>query len=91
MAKYRRRAVNVEAFQWNGSYDPKTIPKWFTKAEAIDGNTVGSARVISNDIIKVLTLDGVMTARKGDYIIKAGNEIYPLSFQVFGLLFETIA
>lgn len=85
MAKYQRKTITVEAFQWNG-FDEKTNPKWFVDAQSKAPDTPGSVRVISNDIVKILTIDGIMTAYKRDYIIKAGNEIYPCNAQVFHLL-----
>ena len=41
--------------------------------------------------IQIVTLDGIMTARSGDYIIKGVNgEFYPCSAEVFGKTYEVV-
>jgi len=41
--------------------------------------------------IKIMTLEGVMTARKGDYIIKGvEGEFYPCASKVFEKTYEVI-
>lgn len=90
MAKYKRRGITVDAFQWTG-YDEKTIPKWFKAAEKKASDQPGACRVISNDIIKVLTPAGIVQAHKGDYIMRSENgEIYPCNEKLFNFLHDIV-
>lgn len=89
MAKYKRRSVTVEAFQWLG-YDEETALKWFVDAQKKTADQVGACRVISNDIVKILTAAGIVTAHKGDYILRTpSGEIYSCSEKLFNFLHDT--
>lgn len=90
MPKYKRRSIAVDAFQWTG-YDPKTNPKWFTDAQKKPSDQAGACRVISNDIVKVLTPTGIITAHKGDYIMRSDKgDLYPCSEKLFNFLHDEI-
>lgn len=90
MPKYKRRSITVDAFQWKG-YDAATVPKWFIAAEKKPSDQPGACRVISNDIIKVLTPTGIVQALKGDYIIRAENgDLYPCGEKLFKFLHDEI-
>lgn len=89
--KYRKKPVIIEAFQLN---DRGLIAEdWFWDA------------VSRNDIIthnfgkhypepaycEIKTLEGVMTARSGDYIIKGvQGEIYPCKPDIFKKTYELV-
>lgn len=91
MPKYKRRSIAVDAFQWKG-YDVSEIPKWFVAAEKKPADEPGACRVISNDLIKVLTPTGIVTARKGDYIVRSDKgDLYPCDEKLFNFLHDEIA
>ena len=64
--RYIKRPVEVEAVQWTGE-----------NAEEILGFTNHYAKV-SENTVEIPTLEGTMTAKIGDYIIKGVcDEFYP--------------
>lgn len=74
MARYRMKPIIKEAFRYN--IDPR--PDWFTEK-------VNAREVITyDDGCKIGTLDGIMRANVGDYIVKGIlGEIYPCKAEVF--------
>ena len=90
MAKYRKRPVVIEAFQ----YGIDNRPDWFND------------KVTSNDIItfwgkdirhkedyycEIKTLEGVMKGDCGDFIIQGVNgEIYPCKPEIFEKTYEIV-
>lgn len=77
---YRKKPVEVEAFKI-GSDD---IPEWFSK-ELQAGN------VSYNEAFYIKTLEGVMKADNGDYIIKGvKGEIYPCKPDIFEATYEKV-
>lgn len=61
------------------------MPLWFQ--EAISDNKVSNINAFleaANEVIKIKTLEGVMTAQKGDWIIRGiKGEIYPCKDEIF--------
>lgn len=82
--KYRKRPVEVEAFQLT---DDTKYPHWFV-SEAFKGKNI----VINDDnTVDITTLEGVMHASKGDYIIKGINgEFYPCKPDIFEATYEQV-
>ena len=84
MAQYRKKPVVIEAVQWLGR---KIIcppgPVWFAEAEEQD-------RIqLAGDILHIKTLEGVMRANKGDWIIQGvKGEIYPCKPDIFEATYE---
>ena len=77
---YRKKPVEVEAFKI-GSDD---IPEWFSE-ELQAGN------VSYNEAFYIKTLEGVMKADNGDYIIKGvKGEIYPCKPDIFEATYEKV-
>jgi hypothetical protein len=81
MAKYRKKPIEIEAFRLGID----CIPDWFMD------------KVTSNDIIihgsmlcaDIKTLEGVMLASYGDFIIKGvKGEIYPCKPVIFYATYE---
>lgn len=78
--KFRKRPIIIEAFQLG--FD--SIPDWF------EGELFGSEYGIMS--AKIATLEGVMTANRGDYIIKGiHGEIYPCKEDIFIESYEHIS
>ncbi|WP_145333341.1 potassium-transporting ATPase subunit KdpA [Paenibacillus xylanexedens] len=82
MPKYRKKPVVIEAVQFNIG-DPQ--PEWFT------GAIFNGVIQVFDDHATITTLEGVMTANLGDYIIKGvQGEIYPCKPEIFRATYETV-
>ena len=85
---YQKKPIKVEAFQL-GYQD---IPLWFQGA--IKDNFVSNIDAFlasANETIKIKTLEGVMTAQQGDWIIKGvKGEIYPCKDEIFKATYEFV-
>lgn len=92
--QYRKKPVIIEAVQWNG-LNFKEIEKFTGKDIAI----LEEVRKPNMDVripgyyrLCIRTLEGVMVARKGDYIIRGVNgEYYPCKPDIFEKTYEEIA
>lgn len=74
MTKYRKLPVVIDAVQFGNDID------------SIIELTLDSDRAITfnGDTLSIKTLEGTMTANKGDYIIKGvKGEIYPCKADIF--------
>lgn len=79
--KYRKKPVTVEAFRLG--YE--SFPKW--AEEALFDGTLR----IENDHVIVRTLEGVMTANMGTFIVKGvDNELYPCQADIFYQTYERV-
>ena len=91
MAKYRKKPVEIEAFKWTGDIHQTEDPIWIVKA--IEKGDVWFSRDSENGYIqmKIKTLEGVMTANRGDYIIKGvKSELYPCKSDIFEMTYEKV-
>lgn len=90
MAKYRKKPVVIQAVKWTGCHDQQEDPYWIV--EAIEKGEIwfignGSEHVV----MQIDTLEGVMTANRGDYIIKGiQGEIYPCKPDIFEATYEKV-
>ena len=85
MAKYRKKPVIIEAFQYTGGQEQKDDPVWIV--EAIEKGKV----FFEYGEMIIETLEGNHIARKGDYIIKGiKGEIYPCKPDIFEATYEKI-
>lgn len=78
--RYKTKPCEIEAIQWDGSNveEIKNFIGEYFKAKTIEG-------------IYIRTLEGVMRARVGDYIIKGlRGEFYPCKPDVFEKKYELI-
>lgn len=83
MAKYRKKPVEIDAFQWKTGY---VAPKWFQEARlnkiATPDNEGGCA---------IKTLEGTMRASPGDWIIRGvQGEMYPVKPDIFAATYEPV-
>lgn len=78
--KFRSKVVEIEAFQWLQD----EVPDWWRLKEGIEIEVdTGSAFIP--------TLEGVMEAKPGDWIIQGLiGEIYPCKDEVFRMKYEPI-
>ena len=81
--KYRKKPVVIEAIQWTGK-------EWNEVCDFINVPKNGSGRIDGDEmLVDIKTLEGIMTARQGDYIIKGvKGEFYPCKPDIFELTYE---
>lgn len=85
MAKYRKKPVVIEAVEWNGANH--LITETFMKGS---GATIDYSQS-KLGIIKIPTLEGVMDAVVGDYVIKGvKGEFYPCKPDIFNLTYDKV-
>ncbi|MEG0380555.1 MAG: hypothetical protein RR603_02515 [Kurthia sp.] len=93
MTKYRKKPVVIEAFRWTGGHDQTEDPEWIN--EAI-GNNIVRIKLAKNPhnekpVMSIRTLEGVMTAQPGDFIIRGvQGEIYPCKPDIFEQTYEKV-
>lgn len=81
--KFRKKPVVVEAVQWTGK-NMKEITKLGPKIMALEEDFL-------DDDITIETLEGKMTAKKGDWIIRGvKGEYYPCKPDIFEATYEAI-
>jgi len=79
MAKYRKKPVVIEAVQWTGSNDAE-IEKM-----------MGYLPSGTENKLFINTLEGVITASVGDYIIRGvEGEFYPCKPDIFAETYEAV-
>ncbi|WP_236875549.1 hypothetical protein [Clostridioides difficile] len=86
MAKFVKKAVEVEAFKLG--YDVE--PKWFIENDRVC-NFIQEKCIGGNVSCDLETLEGTMRANKGDYIIQgAKGEIYPCKADIFEMTYQKV-
>lgn len=90
MAKYRKKPVVIEAFQWTGDRNQTEDPEWI-----VDALETGKVEITQNCTadyrfgMVIKTLEGDMIAWPGDYIIKGvQGELYPCKPDIFEQTYE---
>ena len=85
MAQYRKKPVVVDAFRFTGGPDQEEDPIWL-----VDAVKAGHVRITAGGIA-IQTLEGVMSARPGDYVIRGvQGEIYPCKPDIFEATYEAV-
>lgn len=80
--KFRKKPVEIEAWQWDGSSIRNLRPQWLQDANVL----------MSTDKLLIDTLEGTMTAQPGDWIIKGvKGEIYPCKPDIFEETYEPVS
>ena len=83
--KYRKKPLVVEAFRLG--YDP--IPPW--GEIAINQGVITPYKINGKYYIEVETLEGVMTAKIGTYIVQGvDGELYPCKASIFEETYEKV-
>jgi hypothetical protein len=79
MPKYKKKPVIIEAIQWTGN-NVKEVQEF-----------IGNNGYVKGDYVDIGTLEGLMAASVGDYIIKGvKNEIYPCKPDIFEQTYEYV-
>lgn len=85
MAKYRKKPVEIEAIQF---FD---TPEQLDKLSDFMGDVKVNYSNPDKPVILIHTLEGVMTASMGDYIIKGvDGEFYPCKPDIFKKTYEFV-
>lgn len=91
MPSYRKKPVIVQAFKYTGELNQE-VPEWFRNAELQNIAT----RFYSDDDVAegschIKTLEGLLLANTGDYIIKGvAGELYPCKPNIFEETYEQV-
>ena len=81
--KYRKRPVEIEALQWCGN----TVEM----AEFLNMPNLAAYHTYGRCTLQVHTLEGVMDAAFGDYVIKGiAGEFYPCKPEIFEQTYEEV-
>jgi hypothetical protein len=84
LTKYRKKPVVIEAVRWNGK-NKDEVSSLMPRADA------GDYFYDSKDNLCIHTLEGIMKASEGDYIIKGVNgEFYPCKPDIFEKTYERV-
>lgn len=86
--KYRKKPIVIEAIQHDNSYGIfQKIKTWSGNAESI----VRAKLIDDKMCIQIDTLEGLMTANEGDWIIKGiKGELYPCKPDIFEATYEAV-
>jgi len=83
--KYRKKAVVIDAIQFDGSNTDEII-KW-----APYGKITLPAATMTAPVLFIHTLEGIMSAGVGDFIIRGvKGEFYPCKPDVFEMTYEPL-
>ena len=88
MAKFRKKPVIIEAWLWDETKETFALLK--SQGMSCASN---QSHVIENFVrsMRILTLEGLMLANKGDWIIKGVNgEFYPCKPDIFEKTYEPV-
>ena len=86
MAKFRKKPVVIDAWIWNESKE--TFKQIGCRSMSSEGNT-HYPDLLTN--LRIETLEGTMSVRQGDYIIKGVHgEFYPCKPDIFNKTYEPV-
>jgi hypothetical protein len=89
MSKWRKKPIVIEAFKWTGGPDQTEEPDWIV--DALRDNMVIINRPPLHFSMSIITLEGIMSADSGDYIIKGvQGELYPCKPDIFKATYEKV-
>lgn len=90
MSKYRKKPVVIEAWK----FDSFQFPDWMAGSHGHDPYsefTDGPQLQADGEAILIQTLEGTMTANRGDWIIKGvKGELYPCKPDIFEATYEAV-
>ncbi len=88
--KYRKKPVVIEAVLFNGTTSWEESPQWLIEATQKHPTQMGALTIVPGSSVAVIsTLEGLMTAKSGDLIIRGvKGEIYPCKPDIFTETYE---
>jgi len=88
MAKYRKKPVVIEAWDWLGGGFQTDAPRWLRDYKAADGRQVTERQ---DGTLLIPTLEGDHTASIGDWIIRGvKGEVYPCKPDIFDATYDRV-
>jgi hypothetical protein len=89
--KYRKKPVVIEAIQWHGNNLQEIIDLIGLHPSAKKWTWEEYEAVVSEQGLKIFTLEGAMMANIGDYIIRGiKGEAYPCKPDIFMATYEPV-
>ena len=90
--KFRKKPVVIEAMEWLGDNLREIIDFTGLHPSAHKWTWEEYEAVVQTDGLKIFTLEGVMMADKGDWIIKGiKGEFYPCKPDIFKATYEAVS
>ena len=88
---YRKKPVEVKALLWDGRKETLVdVHGLMTRSSGILGSDIYTRQ--EDGALFISTLEGVMQANKGDYIIQGvKGELYPCKSDIFRATYEKVA
>ena len=88
IGKYTKKPVTVEAMRFDGSLDAIELAERFAGSKL---SVPQKKKCIASEEFPIETLEGTMTASKGDFIIKGvRGELYPCKPDIFEATYEKL-
>lgn len=87
---FRKKPVDIQAMKWDGTdEDAVNVINWASSEGGSISYYCTNERVPENHWLHVVTLEGVMKANPGDYIIRGvRGEFYPCKPDIFAQTYE---
>ncbi len=90
MSKFRKKPVVIDAVQWLGDF--QALIAWRSQWPDYSGQNGDGFHFDLGGIVAIETLEGEMTARRGDWIIRGvKGEFYPCKPDIFAATYELVA
>jgi len=89
ISKFIKKPIEVEAFQFNGSSThADELKKWMSGEATPVPHGIHTRDIVD---LKIDKLEGVMTAKPGDWIIKGvEGELYPCKPNIFKANYDSV-
>jgi hypothetical protein len=82
--KFRKRPVEIEALRYTGT-NAEAVRRW------VYGDQAGAVPRYDGDELQIETLEGIMRADPGDWIIRGvAGEFYPCKPGIFEATYEAV-
>lgn len=93
--KFRKRPIEIEAIQVpNGMWSrlsPKEAADWVRSIPTENNDFIRAIDIEKDGRISIKTIEGIMTASPGDWIIKGmAGEFYPCKPHIFDATYELV-
>lgn len=91
MGRFRKKPVEIDAYEFQNKVGADTRPDWI-KAAVARGDVVFHPSRKGPGHLTIATLEGVMRAEIGDWIIRGvKGELYPCKPDIFATTYEPVA
>jgi hypothetical protein len=89
MPKFRKKPVVIEAFRLTDNFADE--PEWFEAKHYEHAAETERVVLFDDGSVSIKTLEGVMIARPGDWIIRGvQGELYPCKPDIFATTYEPV-